>query len=100
MTKLGLWAVWWLSFPVPRLWEVLPFLLCSFMLLVSLVFVWPVPEMWAGGSCLYVLSGGLCFGLMPLSYVFRGGTVHFSFVLVAFGFLYCSWLFCWALAFW
>ena len=35
-----------------------------------------------------------------LSYVFRGGVVRFSFVLVAFGFLYCSWLFCWALAFW
>ena len=70
------------------------------MLLVSLVFVRPVPRMWAVGSCLYVLSGELCFGLMPLSYVFRGGAVRFSFVLVAFGFLYCSWLFCWALAFW
>ena len=26
-----------------------------------------------------VLSSGFCFGLMPLSYVFRGGVVRFSF---------------------
>ena len=28
-----------------------------FMLLVSLVVVWPVPGMWAVGSSLFVLSG-------------------------------------------
>ena len=44
MPELGLWVVWWLSFPVPGLWEVLLFF---FLLLVSLVFVWPVPGMWA-----------------------------------------------------
>ena len=40
-----------------------------------------------------VLSGAFCIGLMPLSYVFRGGAVRFAFSLVAFGFLYCSSLF-------
>ena len=30
---------------------------------------------------------------MPLSYVFKGGAVRFSFFLGALGFLYCSWLF-------
>ena len=44
----GLSAVWGLSFPVPGMWEVLPFLCC----LVSLAFVWPVPKMWAIVSCL------------------------------------------------
>ena len=47
-----------------------------------------------------VLSGVFCFGMMPLSYVFRGGDVCFSFFLGAFGFLYCSWLCFWALLFW
>ena len=41
----------------------------------------------------------ILFRADSLSYVFRGGAVHFLFVLGSFGFLYCSWLFCWALAF-
>ena len=32
-------------------------------------------------------SGGLCFGLMPFSYVYWGGAVRFSYSLVAFGFV-------------
>ena len=32
----------------------------------------------------------VCFGLMPLSYVFRGGAVRLWVSLVAFGFVYCS----------
>ena len=30
---------------------------------------------------------------MPISYVFRGGAVRFSFFLGALGFFYCSWFF-------
>ena len=34
----------------------------------------------------------VCSGLLPPSFVFRGGDVRFSFFLVAFEFVYCSWL--------
>ena len=49
------------------------------------------------GVCLF--SGLFCFGLMPLSYDFKGGVVRFSSSLVAFGLLYYSCLFVWALPF-
>ena len=69
-------------------------------------FEWPVPGMWAfdliglyfdvmlfwiGLYCFAyaILSGGRV-GLMPLSYIFRGGGTRFSFFLGAFGFLFCS----------
>ena len=34
----------------------------------------------------------VCFGLMPVSYVFRGDAVRFSFFRVAWWLLYCSWM--------
>ena len=42
-------------------------------------FVYPLPGMW------------VCIGLMPLSYIYRGGAVRFSFALVSvcIMYLYC-----------
>ena len=61
------------------------------------LFLWFLCRLFPGCGLLFlvcvVLSGGFCIGLMPLSYVFRGGVVRFSFFLVVFGLLYCSWLF-------
>ena len=61
------------------------------------LFLWFLYGLCLGCGLLFlvcvVLLAGFCFGLMPLSYVFKGGAVRFSFFLVAFGFLYCSWLF-------
>ena len=79
---------WGLSFPAPRVWECF-----RFMMIVSLVFVWPLPGCGLLILVCVVLSGGFCFGLMPLSYVFREGAVRFSFFWGAFGFMVCSWLF-------
>ena len=46
------------------------------------------------------ISGGFCIGQMPLSYIFRGGAVRFSFFLVAVWLLVLFLVVCWALPFW
>ena len=59
-----------------------------------------MPGLWAVSYSLCCLSGGFCVGLMPLSFVFRGGAVRFSFFSDGLWLLVLFLVFCWAFPFW
>ena len=90
MLKLGLWAVWLLSFPAPGLWEVL-------QLFFYYLFLWFLCGLFPGCGLFFivcvVLSGGFVSGRCPFPMFLGEVMPDFRFFLVAFGFLYCSWLF-------
>ena len=89
MPNLGLWVVWWLSFPSPVLWEVLPFFFYC-------LFLWFLCGLGPGCGLFIVcvvLSGRLFRADAPFLCFLGRCCPIFRFFLVAFGFLYCSGLF-------